>query len=111
MNIGKLNRYIRIEEYTSTIDPDFGGVTQAWTPLVENIAAEILSVSGREFFSAQEQLNGVNYKITIRYIDGVLPNMRIVNESGTIYNIKAVLPDSTGKRYITLMCELGVNNG
>jgi hypothetical protein len=34
-----------------------------------------------------------------------------VNHGGIIYNIKAVLPDSTGKRYITLMAELGVNNG
>lgn len=106
----KLRHTIDIEQYTSVIDSNFGGETQAWTVFANNIKAEILSVSGREFFAAQEQQNGVNYKITIRYKAGILPKMRI-NENGLIYNIKAVLPDSTGKRYITLMAELGVNNG
>lgn len=106
----KLRHTIDIEQYISVIDSNFGGETQAWAVFVNNIKAEILSVSGREFFAAQEQQNGVNYKITIRYKAGILPKMRI-NENGAIYNIKAVLPDSTGKRYITLMAELGVNNG
>jgi SPP1 family predicted phage head-tail adaptor len=106
----KLRHRVDIEQYTSVIDSNFGGETQSWTVFADNVAAEILSVSGREFFAAQEQQNGVNYKITIRYKAGILPKMR-VNHGGTIYNIKAVLPDSTGKRYITLMAELGVNNG
>lgn len=106
----KLRHTIDIEQYTSVIDPVYGGETQSWNVFANNIKAEILSVSGREFFAAQEQQNGVNYKITIRYKAGILPKMRI-NQNGVIYNIKAVLPDSTGQRYITLMAELGVNNG
>lgn len=106
----RLRDRVDIEHYTSVIDSNYGGETQSWTVFANNIAAQILSVSGREFFAAQEQQNGVNYKITIRYKAGILPKMR-VNNAGTIYNIKAVLPDSTGKRYITLMAELGVNDG
>ena len=106
----KLRHTVDIEQYTSVIDSNFGGETQSWTVFADNVKAEILSVSGREFFAAQEQQNGVNYKITIRYKAGILPKMR-VNHGSTIYNIKAVLPDSTGKRYITFMAELGVNNG
>lgn len=106
----KLRHTVDIEQYTSVIDSNYGGETQSWTVFADNVKAEILSVSGREFFAAQEQQNGVNYKITIRYKAGILPKMRI-NHSGTIYNIQVVLPDSTGKRYITLMAELGVNNG
>jgi hypothetical protein len=30
---------------------------------------------------------------------------------GLAYNIKAVLPDPTLRRYLTLMCESGVNDG
>lgn len=106
----KLRHTVDIEQYTSVIDSNFGGETQSWTVFADNVKAEILSVSGREFFAAQEQQNGVNYKITIRYKAGILPKMR-VNHGGIIYNIKAELPDSTGKRYITFMAELGVNNG
>ena len=106
----KLRNKIDIEQFTSTIDSNYGGEIQAWTVFANNIAAEILSVSGREFFAAQEQQNAVNYKITIRYMAGILANMRI-NYDGAIYNIKAVLPDSTGKRFITLMAEIGVHNG
>lgn len=106
----KLRHTVDIEQYSSVIDSNYGGQTQTWTVFADNVKAEILSVSGREFFAAQEQQNGVNYKITIRYKAGILPNMRI-KEGSTIYNIKAILPDSTGKRYITIMAELGVNNG
>lgn len=106
----RLRHRVDIEQYTSIIDSNYGGETQTWTVFADNVAAEILSVSGREFFAAQEQQNGVNYKITIRYLAGVIPKMR-VNHNGIIYSINAVLPDSTGRRYITLMCELGVNNG
>ena len=105
----KLRHRVDIEQYTSVIDSNYGGETQTWTVLADNVAAEILSVSGREFFAGQEQQNGVNYKITIRYIAGILPKMR-VNQGNTMYNITAVLPDSTGKRYITLMAELGVTS-
>jgi head-tail adaptor len=31
-----------------------------------------------------------------------------VNHDGTLYNIRAVLPDPTLKRHITLMCETGI---
>ena len=106
----KLRHTVDIEQYTSVIDSNYGGETQSWAVFANDIKAEILSVSGREFFAGQEQQNGVNYKITIRYIAGILPKMR-VNQGNTIYNITAVLPDSTGKRYITLMAELGINNG
>jgi SPP1 family predicted phage head-tail adaptor len=54
----KLRQTVDIEQYTSVIDSNFGGETQSWTVFADNVAAEILSVSGREFFAAQEQQNG-----------------------------------------------------
>ena len=106
----RLRHTVDVEQYTSVIDSNYGGETKTWTVFANDVKAEVLSVSGREFFAAEEYQNGVNYKITLRYKAGYLPNMRI-NQSGIIYNIKAILPDSTGKRYITFMCEAGVNNG
>lgn len=106
----KLRHTVDVEQYTTVIDSNYGGETKTWTVFSDNVKAEILSVSGREFFAAQEQQNGVNYKITLRYKAGILPNMRI-KQGSTIYSIKAILPDSTGKRFVTVMAELGVNDG
>jgi len=48
--------------------------------------------------------------VTIRYIPGVLEAMR-VNWNGVLYNIKAVLEESTRGRLLTLMCDTGLNAG
>lgn len=106
----KLRQRIDIEQYTAVIDSNYGEEIKTWVAFAEDVAAEIMPMSGKEFVSAQENQNAVNTRITIRYIDGVTPTMRIVHGSD-IYNIKAVLPDPTLKRHLTLMCEKGVNNG
>ena len=36
--------------------------------------------------------------------------MRVTHD-GKAYNIRAVLPDPTLRRHLTLMCESGVNHG
>ena len=74
------------------------------------LPAEIYPMSGREFVAAQSIQAGVNTKITIRWMDGIKPSMRVLH-GDQVYNIRAVLPDPTLRRHITLMCESGANNG
>lgn len=105
----KLRHRVTLSSLTQTRD-EWGGVVEGWAPLVSNLPAEIVPLSGREFVAAQAVQAGVTTRITIRYRGGVLPAMRIQHE-GAIYNIKAVLPDPTLRRHLTLMCETGVNDG
>lgn len=99
---------------TRAQNPSTGAVTTTWAtvraPGEPLIAAEIVPLSGREFTAAQAVQAGVNTRITIRWRAGVTATQRFVHQ-GTVYDIKAVLPDPTLRRHITLMCETGANDG
>jgi len=108
-----LNRRLRhrvgIESLTITRDAH-GGVVETWDSFAANVPAEIVPLSGREFVAGQAAQAGVAVRMTIRQIPGVLPAMRVTH-AGLVYNIRAVLPDPTLVRHLTLMTEEGVNNG
>lgn len=106
----RLRHRVDIQNFATTRDSNTGAVVDAWTDFDTDVPAEIMPMSGREFLAAQSIQAGVNTKIILRYQDGVEPRMRVVHNA-TIYNIKAVLPDPTLKRHLTLMCEAGVNSG
>lgn len=110
----KLRHRIDVQDYLSTLDEDTGLMTEGWTSIVPDgsplIPAEIVPLSGREFVAAQAIQAGVTTRITVRWQDGITSSMRVLHD-GLTYDIKAVLPDPTLRRHITLMCEQGVNNG
>lgn len=105
----RLRHRVTIEQVTETRDAD-GGVVTTWAALHSKVPAEIVPLSGREFIAAQAAQAGVNARMTIRYVDGITPKMRVVH-GPDIYNIEAVLPDPTLRRHLTLMVSTGVNNG
>lgn len=104
----RLRHRVTIEQRTQTRD-EWGGVVESWET-VTIVPAEVYPLSGREFVAAQATQSGVTTKITIRYQAGIEPAMRVTHD-GSIYNIRAVLPDPTLRRHLTLMCETGVNDG
>ena len=104
----RLRHRVTIEQLATTRD-EFGGVVESWGT-VAIVPAEVWPLSGREFVAAQAEQAGVTTRITIRYQAGIEPAMRVTHD-GKTYNIRAVLPDPTLRRHLTLMCETGVNNG
>ena len=104
----RLRHRVTIEQLATTRD-ELGGVVESWAT-VTIVPAEVWPLSGREFVAAQATQAGVTTRITIRYQAGIEPAMRVTHD-GAIYNIRAVLPDPTLRRHLTLMCETGVNNG
>jgi SPP1 family predicted phage head-tail adaptor len=114
----RLRHRVDIQEFGVTVDSNTGAVLEGWTTILPEgdesepilMPAEIMPMSGREFVAASAIQAGVNTKITIRYMEGIKPAMRVVHE-GVFYNIKAVLPDPTLRRHITLMCASGVDEG
>lgn len=109
MQAGKLRHRITIAERVQSRD-SIGGVVETWQPLVSNLPAEIVPLSGREYVAAQATQAGVTTRITIRHRGGITSAMRI-EHGADIYNIRAVLPDPTLSRHLTLMCETGGNDG
>lgn len=106
----RLRHRITIEAATSVQDPVSGETTPAWATFAAAEPAEVVPLSGREFIAAGATQAGVDTRVTIRWRPGVLPTMRFLFD-GETYNIKAVLPDPTARRHLTLMAERGVNNG
>lgn len=105
----RLRHRVTVEKYAESRD-SYGGVIQSWGTHAADVPAEIVPLSGREFVAAQAMQDTVNTRITVRYDSSIKPEMRIKHDS-TIYNIRAVLPDPTLRRWLTLMCEKGVNDG
>lgn len=109
MKAGQLRHIGVIEALVTTQDADSGAVQEDWQEFAR-VCAHIRPLSGREFIAAQAVQAGVNTRITIRHREGVRPSMRF-RYRGTLYDIRAVLPDPTLKRHINLICESGVNDG
>lgn len=105
----KLRHRVDIEQLTITRD-EWGGAIETWTKLATAMPAAIVPLSGKEFVAAGAIQASVDTRITIRYLAGVKPAMRIINGSNK-YNIIAILPDPTLLRHLTLMCVTGVNDG
>jgi SPP1 family predicted phage head-tail adaptor len=103
----RLRHRVTVQSFTTSQDESTGAITDAWTDLATSVPAEVYPLSGREFIAAQSLQAGVTTKITIRFDDRIDPKMRIAHD-GTLYAIKAVLPDPTLRKHITLMCEAGV---
>ena len=98
----RLRHRITIEQLTVTRDA-IGGVIETWSALHQNVPADIVPLSGREFMAAQSTQSSVTVRVTVRYLDGLTPLMRVVHGSD-VYNVEAVLPDPSLRRHLTLMC-------
>jgi len=110
MRAGKLRHRVKLQAFTTTVDPDTGYRDKAWVD-VAPLWAEVAPLSGREFIAAAATQSAVTARITIRHRAGVTNNHRIMH-GGVIYNIEAVLPDAnSGKEHLSLMCSTGVNDG
>lgn len=99
----RLRHRVRIESLTVSRDA-FGAVVETWSTLHDSVPAEIVPLSGREFLAAQAVQNAVTARIVMRHVPGLSADMRVLHD-GRTYNIVAVLPDPTGRRHLTLMCE------
>lgn len=109
MKAGSLRHRITLEHNVTTRD-QWGGEVVGWQTFAADVPAEVVPLSGREFIAAGELQGQVQARITIRYLPGVLDTMRIQFD-GAMYAIRAVLPDPTGRRHLTLMVDKGVASG
>lgn len=109
---GRLRHRVTFEELVTDQDSD-GAMVPTWVPFGDGLPlpAEIVPLSGRELIAAQAVQSKVTERIRVRYRPGFRASMRAVHRE-TIYNILAVIPDpDSGIRFVTLLCESGVNEG
>lgn len=108
--IGRLRHVVRIEHLVTTTDPQTGFRSNSWQTVLDNEPAAMEPISGREFFAAEARQSEVTTRCTLRWRPEITPRMRVVHEEN-IYAIRAVLPDDTNRRWLTLMLERGTTDG
>lgn len=102
MNIGKLRHRVTIQERTVEKD-DVGQAIETWDTF-DTVWASVEPLRGREYFAAAQANAQVTHKVTIRYLDGVLPTMRVLFGS-RVLTIDAILNTEERNREMVLMCE------
>lgn len=107
MKSGLLRHLVKLQSLSTGQDA-IGQPVQTWSD-VATIWADIRFLNGLETVRADAPVSAARCSIRIR-ARAVNAGQRIV-EGSTVFDIKAVLPDPTGKEYIDLACETGANNG
>lgn len=111
----KLRHRVDIQSLENEQDSETGDITETWVTVRDPedgplFPAEVAPLSGREYVAAAAVQKDVTTRITIRYRADVTEAMRVVH-GADVYNIRAVLPDPTLRRWLTLMCTRGSNEG
>lgn len=75
------------------------------------IPAEKVALSGNELIAAA----AINGEVTTRFTIGwrpvtLKPSMRVLHDT-VAYDIKAIVPDATERRWLQLLCTSGVTDG
>lgn len=115
----RLRHRIHIQQPTVTGQDTQGAEITEWqtlslgaTPL-NNLAAEVLTGAGREFFAADVKQTETSARINCRWfpIDiSTLYQCRILWD-GRTYDISSIETDVTGRQEWRLRCKDGVNQG
>lgn len=81
-----------------------GQPVQTWADVAQ-VWADVRFLSGLETIKADAQQAITRASVRIRFRSDVTQAMRIVHGS-TVLQIKACLPDDTGRKYLDLACEV-----
>jgi SPP1 family predicted phage head-tail adaptor len=98
-----LPHYISIERKEHIKDAIGGETDDIWSEFTPAYA-KVTPITGKEFMGANATQNGVTHRVIIRYVDGVLPEMRVIHK-GRVFNILAVRDFFEKSQWLELMCE------
>jgi SPP1 family predicted phage head-tail adaptor len=107
MRAGSLRHLVSIEDYTETTD-SLGGVSNTWAEF-SKAYANIVPLSGNEKYVSAEKHATATHQITIRYLSGVNPKMRVVYGS-RVFEIVSVINTGTRDKMMQLIVEEDADN-
>lgn len=106
--LGSLRERVTIQTFTDTSDGG-GGSTRTWTNLA-TVWANVKPVRGRETQDTGRLASLQTYLVTIRYRTGFDTTARLLWGSKYL-NIRSLENRDERKKFWTMECEEGVNNG
>lgn len=105
INAGRLRKRVTIQQ-SSLAGNTYGEQTKTWTTF-KQVWAAVEPLQGREFWAGQQVQNETTYRVRIRYLAGVVPQMRILY--GTkVLNIQQIINPQERNIELQLMCSEGV---
>lgn len=110
MRSGRLDKRVVIEERApgSPRQDALGERVDTWSEFA-TVRASIRPISAREFRAGAQIQSGVDVEIEIRYLAGVVAEMR-VRHLGKLYTIKGALDPELKQKRLLLQCATGVVN-
>lgn len=100
MNIGKLNKRVKIIGYIDTKD-ELGQEKQV-LGVVREVWASLYPTRGVEYYEAQKIRNKTTYKCYMRYTE--LTSDNLLEYKGKRYTIESVLPVDGEKKLLEIYC-------
>lgn len=102
MQAGKLKHSVTVQRDTGTVNSS-GQVVENWTTYITR-RAEIVPLTGRELFAAQQVDGEVTHKVIMRYDSGVTSKMRLLFGS-RVLNIESIININEANRDMELICK------
>lgn len=103
LEIGRLNRRVTIMQRTERAD-EMGQIVNTDFDDLKTVWATIAPLRGRELWEAQKVNPVMYYRITIRYLEGLSPDMRVRMPDGKIMDITAIVDKEYRHEYQEIMC-------
>ncbi|WP_159913035.1 phage head closure protein [Pantoea sp. 18069] len=104
MRAGQLRHFVTLQRNVPTQDPQTGAMLDHWVDFAR-IWASVEPLSVRDFIAAHASQSAVGHRVTIRFLQGVQPGMRVLH-GAAVYRILGALPDKvSGRDFLTLPCE------
>lgn len=108
-----LNRRISIEENVP-IQDSWGQPAENWAEIFK-LWANVKMLPGisvaKSMLAGGTEVSRALGSIRIRTRSGINAGMRVKIGTSQIFDIKAVVPDETDRRYVDLVVEIGANKG
>ncbi len=92
MRAGQLRHQITIKGPGTRVDDGAGGGSIVEPVIASDVRARIETLSGSDLFEARQFAPRVTHKITMRYIAGIKPAMK-VEYDGRVFNIQEPIND------------------
>lgn len=108
MRAGLLSTRLSLQERPTLQDAAGQQQLGPWTE-ISKVWGDVRYQTGLEAIRADAPVSVAECSIRIR-ARAITAAQRLV-DGATVYNIRAVLPDTTGRVYTDLRCEVGANQG
>jgi len=97
-----MDRRVQILQRGPSTDPTYGGLTDTWT-VFATVWAQIHDLTGREVLAAGTTEAAKSVQITIRYLGGLSPGMRVFDITANRTLLISAPPSQSGRRMFHIL--------